>query len=96
MHNYYSLWRIITAVFLSLPFNPVIDFSPRCPIRLFSRSAEFDHSGISSGLVGKVDEQSPLISAQACANNVLNALVVHGAKILLQARGCQGRPRLRF
>jgi hypothetical protein len=75
-----NLWQSITAGFLSLPVHPVIDPSARCRTRPLSRSAKLDHSDVVvGGFVGKVDEQRPLIPGQASANDVLNALVVHGA-----------------
>jgi len=65
---------------LSLPVHPVIDPSARCRTGPLSRSAKLDHIGaVVGGFVGKVDEQRPLIPGQASANDVLNALVVHGA-----------------
>jgi len=82
-----GLWVVVGAVLLLLlllllllPLNPVIDPSSRCRTRLISRSAELDYSRLVVG--GKVDQHSPLIAAQACANDVLNAFVNHGTKTL--------------
>jgi hypothetical protein len=63
---------------LSLPLDPAVDPSTCLRARLIPRSAELDYSRI--GLVSKADKKGPFVAPEACANDVLNLLVMHGAK----------------
>ena len=64
------------ALLLLLPLDPVIDPPTCCRACRIPRPTEPDDGGVVITVV--VNEQDPFIPAQACANDVLNAFVVHG------------------
>jgi hypothetical protein len=66
----------------SLPFNPAINCSTRGPVCLVPRSAKVDYGGVPVRVVGKIDQQGPLIAPCAPANNIFDALIVHDTEIL--------------